>query len=135
MTPDRLALGIVSLAGLYLVGFGLAAIARPHGASMFLGEFAGSARAHYLELSIRLLVGLALVAGSPQMPFAGAFALFGWILVATTAALVFVPWQWHRRFAERVLPPALRHLKLIGICSVAMGGLLITGAVVGATTY
>jgi len=135
VTPDRLALGVVVLGGLYLVGFGLAAIARPCKAASFLGSFAGSARAHYLELSIRLAVGLALVAGSPRMPFAGAFALFGWALVATTAALVFVPWQRHRRFAERVLPPALRHLKLIGICSVAMGGLLITGAAVGATSY
>jgi len=129
---DRVALGIVVLAGLYLVGLGLAAIFSPRQAGSFLGRFASSARAHFLELAIRLLVGSALVAGSSRMAFTEAFAVLGWVLVGTSVALVVLPWRWHRRFAERVVPPALRHVKLIGICSVAMGGLVIASVVAGA---
>jgi len=132
---DRVAVGIVALAGLYLVVLGLAAIFTPRQAASFLGRFASSARAHYLELSIRLLVGFAFVAGSPRMSFTEGFALFGWVLISTSVALVLVPWQWHRRFAERVVPRALRHVKLIGICSVAVGGLVMAGAIFGVPTY
>lgn len=134
MNRDLIALGIVAVAGLYLVGLGVAMIFRPGQVALFLRGFARSAGAHYLELFIRLLVGLALVTASPGVPFGWAFLLFGQVLIATSALLVLVPWRWHRRFAETVVPAALRHSKLIGICSLSAGALVVAGTIAGATT-
>jgi len=53
------------------------------------------------------------------------------VLVVTSAALLLVPWQWHRRFAGRAVPQALRFLPLIGICSLLLGGLVLVAALRG----
>ena len=135
MSLGGVAPGIIALAGLYLLGLGLAAIFRPRRAASFLGGFASSARAHYLELSIRLAVGFAFVEGSSRMPFTEAFALFGWVLIASSVLLLLLPWGWHRSFAERVVPTALRHLTLIGIFSLAAGVLFMASAIDGASAY
>ncbi len=117
-----LALALVLLAGLYLVGLGVAVLARPAAASRFLLGFAGSGPLHYLELLVRIGVGLAFLHRAPAMLLPAVFSAFGWVLVITSAALLLVPWQWHRRFAERAVPQALRFLPLIGICSLLLGG-------------
>lgn len=129
---DALALAGVLLAGLYFIGLAAAALAAPARAARFLLGFAGSARAHYVELALRLAVGCAFIARAPRMPFESAFAAFGWVLVATSAVLFAVPWQWHRRFAQKAVPQALRHLRLVGLASLALGGFVLACAGAGA---
>ncbi|MBZ0114886.1 MAG: hypothetical protein K8J08_20665 [Thermoanaerobaculia bacterium] len=123
-----IALGVIIATGLYLVGLGLTSILAPERAGRFLSSFASSAAVHYLELALRLIVGWALLTRAPQMPFASAIAVFGWVLVITTIGLAFIPWRWHYRFAQSAVPPALRYLKLIGVVSIALGSLLVAAS-------
>jgi hypothetical protein len=118
----------VVAAGLYLVALGAAAFLAPARVRAFLAGFASSARAHFLEMFIRLVVGAALVAVAPQMMFAGAFLIFGWVVVGTTIALCAVPWRLHRRFAQWAVPLATRNMPLFAVGSLA-GGLILLAAV------
>ncbi len=122
---------VVVLVGCYLLALGLVAWMAPARAERFLGGFAGSARAHYLELSLRLVAGWAVLASAPHMLFPGFFTLFGWVLLLTTAGLFAIPWRLHRRFAEWGVPRAMRHLKLVAVASFALGGLIIACLVAG----
>ena len=119
---DMLATAVVFLTGLYLVVLGVAAFVAPDVAARFLLGHAGSAAAHYAELLVRLIVGGALLLTADSMQFPAVFSAIGWVLVATTAGLVLIPWHWHRRFAQRFVPQAVRHLKLVGAASLVFGG-------------
>lgn len=126
-----LALAVVVLAGLYFVALAVASLLMPARANRFLLGFADSARKHYAELFVRLVVGSAFVHHAPRMLFADAFAFFGWVLLATTACLLLVPWRWHHRFAESAVPRATRHITWIGLSSLALGGLILAAVVGG----
>jgi hypothetical protein len=65
------------------------------------------------------------------MRFGGAFALFGWTLLLTTAGLAVVPWHWHRAFAQRAVPHATRRLSLVAVGSLVLGGLVLSAALRG----
>ena len=127
MTLSALASLVVLLAGLYLLLLGLACLAARPKATAFLQRFAGSARAHYLEMAVRLVVGAAFVLAAPGMAGPRVFAVVGWVLVATTVPLLLMPWRWHHRLARRIVPPFLRLLPLVGACSV-LAGLAVVGA-------
>jgi hypothetical protein len=129
---DALALTVVLLTGAYFVGLGVASLVMPQAAARFLLGFAGSAAAHYVELLLRLIVGAAFVVRAPALPWPTVFMLFGWGLVLTTIGLCAVPWRWHRRFAERTVPQALRHLPLLGVASLALGAFVLGSAFAGA---
>lgn len=126
-----LALGIVLLAGLYLVALAAVALLAPARATAFLSGLAGTPRAHWLELALRAVVGGAFVLHAPQSRFAGALALVGWTILLTTAVLVAVPWRWHRAFARRAVPRATRYLPLVGVASLALGALVWAAALAG----
>jgi len=122
---DLLARATVLLTGLYLFGLGVATFIAPQRAGRFLLGFAGSVRAHALELVLRMLVGLAFLRCAHSMRFADAFTVCGWTLVLTTTVLAVLPWQWHQRFAQRTVPQALRSLWLIGLASLLFGGVIL----------
>lgn len=100
---------VLTVAGFLLVQ-GVLALLRPHAARKFLGAFASSAQAHLVELAVRIAVGLAFWHFAPLSAFPLAFKVFGAVLVLTSAALVFVPWRLHRRFAQWAVPLATRHM-------------------------
>ena len=122
---EWLALTLVATAGLFFVALGGASLALPARASGFLLAFAGSPRKHYAELAVRILVGAAFLAAAPRSLLPAAFSVFGWLLLGTTAVLLFVPWHWHRRFAVQAVPVALRFLPLVGACALTVGGLVL----------
>lgn len=128
---DSLPLTVVLLTGVYFVGLGVASLATPRAAGRFLLGFAGSAAVHYVELLLRLIVGAAFVVRAPALPWPAVFTLFGWGLVLTTMGLCAVPWRWHRRFAERTVPQALRYLPLLGVASLALGAFVLGSAFAG----
>ncbi len=126
-----LSLIAVVVTGLYFVALAVVAFTAPARASRFLQGFASSAVMHYLELSLRIVVGLAFVTRGPAMLFPLLFVTFGWILVITTSVIFLVPWHWHLRFAQKTVPKALRHLPLVALVSWGLGALIIVAAVGG----
>ena len=123
-----LAGSVVVASGLWLVGLALAIVAVPARAERFLGKFASSARAHYTEQVLRLLAGSAIVVFSSEMRFPEAFRAFGWLLGITAAGLILLPWRWHQRFGERVIPLAIRHMKLYALAAFVLGALILYSA-------
>jgi hypothetical protein len=78
-----------------------------------------------------LLVGAALVVRSPVMWQPKMFWLVGWAIVVSSAVLVCIPWRWHHRLGERVLPLLVRHLGLYAAGALAFGALLLYGVFAG----
>ncbi|MGD9589510.1 MAG: hypothetical protein AB7Q37_13950 [Pyrinomonadaceae bacterium] len=123
---DWLTFIVVMLWGVFLVGLGLTSLFAPEQAKRFLLGFAQTAARHYLEMAGRMVVGGALLVQAPKLEFSLALTVLGWMLVVTTVALLIIPWQWHRRFADRTVPAATRHMALIGIAPILLGALVIT---------
>ena len=126
------------VAAVVVVGFGLllivltgVAFAKPAIAERFLMRFASSARTHYVEQIFRLLIGAAIVVLSPAMWQPTMFWLVGWAIVVSSAALMCIPWQWHHRLGERMLPIVVRHLRLYAVGSLAFGALILYGVFAG----
>lgn len=124
---------LVWLTGLYLISFSLVMFLAPARAKRFLSDFASSAFAHYLELGVRLVAGVAILRYAPQMLFSNFFVIFGWILVVTTVALFAVPWRWHQRFAQWGVPYATRNLRLVAGAAFVFGGFVIASIIFGGT--
>ena len=120
---------VVVLTGLYFVGLASISLFAPARAARFLLGFAGSASAHYIELVVRIVVGGAFLLNAPLMLFPGAFVAFGWVLVITSICLFALPWKWHHRFAQKSVPHAVRHLRLIAIASFALGVFVLAAVV------
>lgn len=131
MISEFFPLLIVMFFGVYLVGLAFIALARPSWATKFLYGFAASAFTHYLELFVRLMVGVALLLAAPKMMFEIVFTWFGWMLVATTVLLLAVPWRWHQRFAQQVVPMAAHYLWLLALGSFCCGSFILLSALPG----
>src|SRR5262245_25977232 len=123
---------VVVAFGLSLIGFTGVAFAKPAIARGFLGRFASSARAHYVEQVFRLLIGAALVVLSPAMWQPRMFWLVGWAIVVSSAALLCIPWQWHHRLGERMRPMFFRYLWVYVTGAFAFGALVLYGVFAGA---
>lgn len=112
---------IVVLAGIWLIGLAIVAFVKPDLVKIFFGNFASSAFTHFLEMFLRLIVGAAFVIYAAEMKFSVVFTAFGWLLIVTTAVLMFVPWKLHRRFADRSLPMVNKWMTLFGFVSFVGG--------------
>lgn len=118
---------VIAAAGIGLLAMGVLGFVAPDRVRRFLDGFASSARAHYLELALRLVAGAALVLFAPSMHLAEIFRLFGWVVIVTTIGLLFIPWRWHQRFARFVVPIVNRYLGVYAVGSLALGALLLYG--------
>ncbi len=116
-----LTFAIVLLFSLFLVALGGVSLIAPEKAKAFLLGFATSAFTHYLEMALRLVVGGSILYQAPHLKYSTAFTVFGWMMIATSAVLLLLPWKWHHRFAEKAVPRALRYLPFVGIVSLALG--------------
>ena len=122
------------LAGIVVIGFGLFLIgltgvifAKPMYAERFFRSFASSAQFHYVEQTLRLLIGASLIVLSPTMWQTGVFRFIGWAISIPSVVLMLIPWQWHRRFGERVLPILVRHMRFYALGLLAFGALILFG--------
>lgn len=120
-----IAKAVLVAVSLFLLALGLLALARPGIAKRFLLGFATSASKHYLELSLRLIAGGAMLAAAPHSAQPMGLTVFGLLLIGTTLVMAFVPWRTHRRFAETSVPQALRFLPVIGVSSLVLSGWLL----------
>lgn len=128
---DILATTTIVATALYFVALGAVALAVPENATRFLQHFASSARAHYVELTVRLAIGVAFLLRASALPLPQVFTVFGGCLVITTACLFAVPWRWHRRFAERTVPRVTRHLRLFAVACLLLGSLVLAATLAG----
>jgi len=122
---DLLATSMVLFAGWYLIGLGVAALARPEATKRFLAKFASSASVHFLELGARIAVGASFVRSAPRMQFSSAFFVFGWLLIGTSVVLLAVPWRLHHRFAAWSVPMATKRISWLAVGSLLGGGFLL----------
>jgi hypothetical protein len=113
--------------GLFLVGLTIVVFAKPAVAERFFMSFASSARAHYTEQVIRLLIGTSLVIRSAEMWQPKVFWFLGWAVVLSSLVLILSPWQWHQRFGEKVRPMLIRRMKLFAVGLLAFGVFLLYG--------
>ena len=120
---------VIAGAGIYLLVLGIAALRTPSRVESFLAKFANSAFSHYFEMSIRLVVGAALLHKSPSLPVSGIFQAFGWVLLVTTGVLLCVPWRWHQKFAKFAVPFAKRILPAVGVGSIVVGLALLSALI------
>ena len=124
--PINLLASLVLFAsGILLIGFAATVYVRPALAERFLMSFASSARAHYLEQTFRLMMGASIVVLSPTMWQTTAFSVLGWSIVVSSVALMLIPWKWHHRLGEHILPKLARHMKLFATAVFAFGVLLL----------
>ena len=125
-TPINLLAGLVVFAsGILLISFAATVYVRPAIAERFLMLFASSARAHYLEQTLRLVMGASIVVLSPAMWQPTAFSVLGWSIVVSSLALMLIPWTWHHRLGNHILPKLVRHMKLFAAAVFAFGALLL----------
>ncbi|MBZ0302800.1 MAG: hypothetical protein K8J31_23855 [Anaerolineae bacterium] len=119
--------GIVVAFGLFLIGLTGIVFVKPMVAERFFRSFASSARTHYTEQGIRLLIGAALIVRSPVMWQGDVFRLIGGVIVITSVGLLLIPWRWHHRFGEWAIPLVLRHMQLYAVGLFTFGAFLLTG--------
>jgi hypothetical protein len=118
---------VVAACGLAFIAFTGTVFAKPALAERFLMSFANSARAHYVEMAFRLLLGTSLVVVSPAMRPTNMFRVIGWAIVISSVALLLMPWRWHHRFGRRVRPTLIRRMKVYAVGVLAFGCLLLYG--------
>jgi hypothetical protein len=126
-----LAASVVVGLGLFLIGLACVAFAKPPIAERFLTSFASSAGTHYTEQALRLLIGASVIVVSPTMWQADLFRIVGWLIVVSSVGLLLIPWRWHHRFGQRVMPLVLRHLALYAVGLAAFGVWLLIGVFLG----
>ena len=120
-----LATTILVLTAVYFIGLAVVAVVAPVRFDSFLLGFAQSPSVHWLEMAIRILIGLALWMKSPEMLLPIVFRWSGIVLVATSLLMLALPYRWHRRFAERSVPRALRYRPVLSAVSATIGMVLL----------
>ncbi len=118
----------VLLVGLWLIGFAAWVLLAPARAKEFLSRFAGSFRAHTIEMVLRIVAGWGFIQYAPAMRFPAVAEIFGWVLVASSVVLLLLPWRLHNRFAARVMPSVYRHIAIYAVLSCALGVLVLYAA-------
>jgi hypothetical protein len=83
-------------------------------ATMTVNLEASNWRLQLIEQGLRVIAGLALVARAPDSKLPLAFDVGGWVLVASSVAILMLPIRWHGRFGafwvQRLTAPAIRVL-------------------------
>lgn len=122
---------LVVLFGLWLIAVGVLALLAPQKALLGLSKFASTNFINYLELTLRLAVGLAFIGASELSGFPQAFRFVGAFLVLTALVLMLIPRAWHAEYTmywhEKLRP---LHIRLLSPFSMVLGVAVIY-AVVG----
>ena len=82
---------LVIVGGLWLIGLGAFMLVQPRQALRVLGQMGGSPMAHFGELAVRILVGIAMVLAAAASRFPVAIAVIGSFLIVSALLLVTAP--------------------------------------------
>jgi uncharacterized protein YjeT (DUF2065 family) len=115
---------VVWASAAYLLILGALVFMRPAIVHRFFEGFVSSSRINFLEAALRLIVGLAFMAVSPETKLSVVFFWFGAALAATAIPMMFL-YELHKRQAVWPIPLARRILPLMGVSAVALGTLIL----------
>jgi hypothetical protein len=107
----------------YLLSLGATIFIRPSLARRFLGGFATSRALNSLEAILRLIVGLAFMAVSPDTKLPIVFFAFGAVLAVTAIPIMFF-YGLHLRLKPVAVPLIERFLPLYGALAIALGAVI-----------
>lgn len=119
---------VVWLAAGWLLALGVLAFVRPSLVHRFIDGFVAAQRIDVVELGIRLIVSLALVAVSPTTKAPTLLFWFGAGLAITALPMMFLH-RFQRRHAVRAAPFAKRILPAMGVSAIALFGLIMWATV------
>lgn len=106
------ALVVIVLFALWIEFAGVAALIDARRARGWIARFATSHAVNLGEQAWRGLAGTALILRAPNSLAPTAFAIVGWVLVASALALLVIPLRWHagyaRHWAEHLPLPLVR---------------------------
>lgn len=108
----------------YLLILGALVFIRPAVVHRFFGGLASSNRVNFFEAALRLVVGLAFMAVSPETKLPLVFFWFGAVLALTAIPLMFL-YRLHKSQAVWVIPLTRRILPLMGVVAIALGALVV----------
>jgi len=91
---------LIILSAFCLIVVGVFMLVHPHTALRYIGKFASTSRIHYLELVLRLILGVSLIFFADLSKSPMTLNLFGVILIGTTTILFFVPRKLHAKLAN-----------------------------------
>lgn len=117
---------IISLFGLFLVFVGVLMFFRPQLSRNILRKFASTDLINYTEISIRLIIGIALINGAQHCKSPIAFKLLGWFMSITAIILSMVPRNLHYKFSTKsaeILKPT--YFRVISPFAILFGGLIL----------
>lgn len=117
---------IVLLFGSFIVFIGFIMLFYPKKARNTLRKAGSTNFINYAEITIRLILAIALIASAELTKSPYVFKIFGWIMGVTSLLLYFVPRKIHHRFSMKsadILKPI--YFQLISPLAFLFGGLII----------
>lgn len=115
---------VVWASAAYLLALGALVFLRPSIVHRFFGGLAATAGANTLEALLRLIVGLAFMAVSPETKAPLVAFWFGAMLALTAIPLMFL-YRFHKSQAAWVIPLTKRFLPAMGIFAILLGALIV----------
>ena len=91
----------VILFGVFIIASGFLMLIKPKKAQEILRKFASTSFLNYTEITIRLIVGIALILYSDFCKSQDVFKVLGWFMLVTALILYCVPRQLHHKFSMR----------------------------------
>ena len=107
----------------YLMILGALIFIRPALVMRFFEGLAATNRVNFIEAVLRLAVGLAFIAVSPETKLPDVFFWVGAVLVLTAIPMMFL-YRLHKSQAVWVIPLARRILPVMGVVAIALGSLV-----------
>jgi len=92
----------VILFGLFIICVGMLMLLAPKKAREILRKMASTNIINYAEITLRIIPAIGLIIYSDYSKYPAAFKVYGWLMVATSVVLYFVPRKWHQAFSLKV---------------------------------
>jgi uncharacterized membrane protein YfcA len=120
----------ILLFGGFIIAVGFRMLFTPEKARLMLQKAGSTNFINYGEITLRLLIGIALVVYSVHAKFPEAFSIFGWFMSVTALLLYLVPKKLHHAFSMKcahLLKPVV--VRLLAPFALVFGAFIIYSTV------
>ena len=123
-----------------LIAFELLILIDKTKAQQFLEAFVKNLRYHFLEQGLRLIVGVAFVIHSSasqtqETPYIKFFNYLGWAIILSSLLLIILPWRWHQKFAQTVIPTVVKWIQFYGFLCFLLAAFIMYSLLLNQITY